>query len=697
MDSPAVTVGERGLLLRTDELPLLSGAMHYFRAPRRSWGRCLDAFTDLGLTCVESYVPWVVHERERGRFDFGEGPRSPQGFERDLGAFLDACAERGLRVILRPGPHINAELTDFGFPARILRDPRCLAVGSRGNPVILPVPPRAFPVPSYASETFHREAATWLKGFGDFVLPWCWPDGPVVAVQLDNELSLFFRTGAYDQDYHPDAVALYRRFLARRHPKLEGTDQLEELEPPRRFDARDREGLARHLDWVAFKEWMVTRALSRLAGALRVTGLDRLVLFHNFVGQRWGAACSLAAAEQVLDLAGLDVYAARRDYAAVKRHALTLCGASRLPFAPELGCGVWPWWFPYTRDDQRHVALGLLMHGVKGFNLYMLVERDRWYGSPVGTDGQRRAEHFEEIRRLVAAVDPRPAGTDPPPGGTDPPPAGTDPTPAGTPPAGTDPPIGGTDPGLWALQRPVMVGIMVVRDYERLCLCSALTDPYPPAVLDLLGVRPEDVAPAEPTPGLQRPVPGDYARVVAAAATALDRLQVPYHHVDSELPTNRLAPYRLLVVPSFAFMDAGLLERLAGWVASGGRLLLAPEIPSLDGTLRPLGVPVPPHVLLGTEHLAQGLAAEVAALGLEPAVRASGEVDLALYSDPDLGDRPRVLFIANRTDEPQEGAVSGLSSGQRAWDALGGRPFDLTRFHLEPFEVRMLRLGDATP
>jgi beta-galactosidase len=682
MDSPAVTVGKRGLRLKTEpELPLLSGAMHYFRVPRRSWPRCLDAFLDLGLTCVESYVPWVVHERERGRFDFGEGPRSPQGFERDLGAFLDACAERGLRVILRPGPHINAELTDFGYPARILGDPRCLAVGSRGNPVILPVPPRAFPVPSYASETFHREAATWLKGFGDFVLPWCWPDGPVVAVQVDNELSLFFRTGAYDQDYHPDAIALYRRFLARRHPEREGTE-LEELEPPRRFDASDRAGLARHLDWVAFKEWMVTRALSRLAGSLRVTGLDRVVLFHNFIAQRWGTPCSLAAAEETLDLAGLDVYAGKRDYAAVKHHALSLAGASRLPFVPELGCGIWPWWFGYTREDQRNVNLGLLMHGVKAFNLYMLVERDRWYGSPVGTDGQRRAEHFEEIRRLVAAVDPRNTGTS---DGTEHQGRGTEP---------------GPELGLWALDRSVEVGILTVRDYERLCLCSALTDPYPPVVLDLLGVGTEDVAPSEPTPGLDRPVAREYARVLAAAAAALDRLQVPYHHVDSELPADRLAPYRLLVVPSFAFIDAGLLERLAGWVASGGRLLLTPEVPGLDAALEPLTAPVPSHVLVGTEHLAERLAEQVEELGLGPAVRATGEVDLAVYHS---GDRARVLFIANRTAEPQEGAVEGLSpeispeisERHRAWDALGGQPFDLGAFHLEPFEVRMLRLREG--
>ena len=67
----------------------------------------------LGLTFVESYVPWGVHETAEGRFDFGEDdPR------KDLGAFLDLAKELGLYVFLRPGPHVNAELPYFGLPRR---------------------------------------------------------------------------------------------------------------------------------------------------------------------------------------------------------------------------------------------------------------------------------------------------------------------------------------------------------------------------------------------------------------------------------------------------------------------------------------------------------------------------------------------------------------------------------------------------
>ena len=234
---------------------------------------------------------------------------------------------------------------------------------------------------------------------------------------------------------------------------------------------------------------------------------------------------------------------------------------------------------------------------------------------------------------------------------------------------------------------------MLVRDYERLSLCTALTDPCPPAFLDLLGLGVPEVCPDEPLPGLSRAVPREYAGVLAAATEALDRLQVPYHLVDSELSAERMAAYRLLVVPGLSFLDAGLVARLSEWAAAGGALVLCPETPTLDATFRPLSPPMPPHDVFAPEDLRPALEAHVERLGLGPQVRAPGaEVDLALYHGPS-DQRPRVLFVANRTGDPQQGAISGLPAGQRAWDALGAAPFDLNGFRLAPFEVRMLRLG----
>ncbi len=130
----ALRLGER-------EVPLRSGAMHYWRLAKEHWRDALRQVKALGLPMVETYVPWGVHEVELRDglpvFDFGD--RDPR---RDLAGFLDLAAEEDLLVFVRPGPHINAELTGFGLPARVLDDPEVQARSPRGNPVVVVFTPK---------------------------------------------------------------------------------------------------------------------------------------------------------------------------------------------------------------------------------------------------------------------------------------------------------------------------------------------------------------------------------------------------------------------------------------------------------------------------------------------------------------------------------------------------------------------------
>lgn len=85
---------------------LLSGALHYFRVHEAQWDHRLSMLRAMGLNCVETYVPWNLHEPRPGRF-------------RDvaaLGRFLDAVRRAGLWAIVRPGPYICAEWENGGLP-----------------------------------------------------------------------------------------------------------------------------------------------------------------------------------------------------------------------------------------------------------------------------------------------------------------------------------------------------------------------------------------------------------------------------------------------------------------------------------------------------------------------------------------------------------------------------------------------------
>ncbi|MEE1754991.1 glycoside hydrolase family 35 protein [Streptomyces sp. SP18CS02] len=103
---PEFTVGDEDFLLDGRPVRLLSGALHYVRVHEEQWGHRLATLRAMGLNCVETYVPWNVHEPEPGCYrDVGA-----------LGRFLDAVAAAGLWAIVRPGPYICAEWENGGLP-----------------------------------------------------------------------------------------------------------------------------------------------------------------------------------------------------------------------------------------------------------------------------------------------------------------------------------------------------------------------------------------------------------------------------------------------------------------------------------------------------------------------------------------------------------------------------------------------------
>ncbi|MCI8287637.1 MAG: beta-galactosidase, partial [Lachnospiraceae bacterium] len=93
---------------------IISGAFHYFRTVPEYWRDRLEKLKNLGCNTVETYVPWNLHEREKGKFCF-EGIL-------DIERFIRLAQELGLYVILRPSPYICAEWEFGGLPGWLLRE-----------------------------------------------------------------------------------------------------------------------------------------------------------------------------------------------------------------------------------------------------------------------------------------------------------------------------------------------------------------------------------------------------------------------------------------------------------------------------------------------------------------------------------------------------------------------------------------------
>lgn len=565
----------------------------------------------MGLRMVETYVPWGVHERSDGSFDFGRfDPRL------DIARFLEEAAEEGLRVFLRPGPHINAELTYFGLPERIVHGPTYQARSGRGNPVTLFFPPRMFATPSYASETFHVEVRAWYAAVANVVRPYLYPAGPIVLLQVDNEAAFYFRDGPYDSDYHPDALSRWSDFLAERYGDLEGLRKahgraypaITSAEAPRRFDAEGPLELPLHLDWAEFRERLITDALIRLRDDLRTLGLSSLPTVHNVALGDLSQPVNIAAIAKEIDLVGLDYYHAARDHRAIKRRTLYLAGTFELPYAPELGAGAPPWFTPLAHRDSLYCALTACAYGLRGFNLYMAVDRDRWYGAPIDVTGRARPE-AADWRTLIETL---------------------------------------SEHRFHELERKVEVGLVVPQEYRRLSRATHLLGGLSPSILEATTGAPTAGC-LQDTLGFEEAIQRAWWTFLSRISDALTRAGVPYVYIDSDAETERLQGLRLVFTPSFALCDPDRWNRLVEAADEEALVVFGPRL----GTLSPSGAAVellPPTrsrtISIPSGEEADALIDELAAeLSLERPFRAQPPpIESAVHEDE---HGPRVLFVMN--------------------------------------------------
>ncbi|HEY2734251.1 MAG TPA: beta-galactosidase, partial [Polyangiales bacterium] len=518
----------RALQLGQQQVPLYSGAVHYFRLKPSAWRPALEGLKSLGLNMVETYVPWGVHELRDGTYDFGQ--YDPQ---KDLAAFLDLAERVGLFAFVRPGPNINAELTYFGLPRRIVFDEACQARSPRGRPLPFIAPPRMFPVPSLASERFFQEVERWYAEAAKVIAPRVWPNGPVVLMQVDNEMAFYFRDAPYDQDHHPDAIAKYIEFLRGRYAELDelnaaqGTefDSWEKVSPPTRcLPDASHAALRRSLDLMSFQEELVASALERMQSSLRAN-LGELPSVHNLPLGEGGLPVTLSRLDRVVDVSGLDYYHQQRHLDAVKQRTLRLVGSVRFPYAPEMGVGAPPWFAPRSDADSVHTLLAACAYGVRGLNLYMAVDRDRWYGAPFDEMGRERP-HARVLRRIIKAL---------------------------------------VRTQFHALTRKVEVGILLPKEYARLSRATHTLGALSPSLLEIAGAGASAACLSAPF-GFAAPIQLAWSDFVARFAEAFTRAGIPYVYVESECEPTLLRDLRVLISPSFEFADATRLARMLDFV-----------------------------------------------------------------------------------------------------------------------------------
>jgi beta-galactosidase len=681
-----------GLEIGGEVVPLYAGSVHYWRLDPRDWRACLEATKALGVRLVDVYIPWGVHETGPGQFELGK--TDPQ---RDVGAFLRMAHEIGLYVIARPGPHINAELTYFGIPERVVWDPSCQARSRSNYPVMLPMLPFAFPVPSYASEAFHDESARWFQALAPELAPLLYPDGPIVMFQVDNEGALYFRDGAYDQDYHPDAIALYRAFLRERYRTIDalqavygknadasadadadtrsdkgagagagtsaddGDLRFSSITPPTRFDAETTAELARHLDWSEFHEHLLATALERFAKALVSAGLGGLPTSHNLPMGQEATPLNAARVTRAVDLVGLDYYylAGPQGRATIARRTSELAvrceGLGAPPFASEMGAGFPPFFPPMEERDSAFTVLAALAYGLRGFNIYMAVERDRWIGAPIDPHGRPRP--FAAFwRKLCGALEATRFHT---------------------------------------LRRRAPVRLLIPRSERRLGRVMNAFGPITGTIFSVIGAGARESC-LEDDLGLGYPLAIEADTFARAFELALDARGVPFAYVGGEDRDVSLEGARWIVCATSGGMNPELFRRLLTAAQGGALITLGPREPALDGAMRALAEPFDISLLRASHpdaplvldddpaaaHAAVARAIEI--LGL-PTFTCDADGIFATVHE-DASGAPRVLFLMNPGASDVVARVTVPGPSQRATDMLDDSTYAERR---GAFEVRM--------
>lgn len=396
-------------------LYLNSGEFHYFRVPQRDWRRRMKLLKEAGGNCIGTYIPWVVHEPEEGRFTFGEQP-----FDQ-LEKFLQMAADMNLYVLARPGPYQYSELLYVGLPHWLPSNyPGILSRNHDGTP-------HRFFAASYVHPVFLEKAKRWFDAVCPILARYdVSHGGPIAFTQIDNEMiGIHIWFGGLD--YNPEAMEFgkpdgrFARFLRKRYGDVAAMNRATGLtcatfadaHPPAPGGPTTPTELRRRRDYLEFYLSTVAEYSVTLAGWLRRHGIATPIV-HNSASPTLHSIFdeTLKALGDDFILGADHYYTLSQDWPQnnptpqyarkifASNEALRVRGFPPTIF--ELPGGSLSDWPPITGTDASACYMTNLALGMKGHNYYIFTGGKNPpgmgatgeiydYGAPIGAQGEKRA------------------------------------------------------------------------------------------------------------------------------------------------------------------------------------------------------------------------------------------------------------------------------------------------------------------
>ncbi len=392
---------ERSFIVGREELAPLSVEMHYFRVPKRYWSICFERIKRAGFRIISTQIPWNVHEVADGRFDF-------VGFDeptRDLTVFLELAREFGFKVVIRPGPWLEAEWTGHGLPKYLLNHRELLAQDVEGVPHMADSTAGETPghVPSYLHPVYISAVKRYFQALSEVIRNYVYPRGPVFMIELDSRPFLGGHGPYRIGDHNPAALEYLPDFLTAVYPG--GIKELNavyrtrfkdfsQVAPPTEKDAiKKPEQLVPWMDWLGFQASIIDRYVQLLQEIWVSLEAEPFFVYEMGHHGPYSLPLSDRSGEDPAVLPAITVDWATDFYETMFR-LRTLAGLSPFPLTLRFACGhyssepdIASRYAKVEEEQTRFLMISALASGMKMLNAYMFINRDRWYGGAVGIDG----------------------------------------------------------------------------------------------------------------------------------------------------------------------------------------------------------------------------------------------------------------------------------------------------------------------
>ncbi|MBP7844189.1 MAG: beta-galactosidase [Proteobacteria bacterium] len=398
------------------------------------WNKALDRMVEAGMNSICFYIPWDFHEYAEGQFDFtGTADEDHDGRpdypSRDLITFFKLIQEHGInKIMVRPGPYINAEWGPLGFGAIPLwfhnKYPNSHMKNAQGQSAKLY---------DYHNADLQRHTQIWFKTLYDQVLKnYVGRGRPIFAFQIDNETNFMWQS-IYNIDYSKANVDRYRSFLQSRY--LFNLDTLNktyglQLKSWQELEAPVKKGLnvAQDHDWYDFQDFSIFHYLRKIQGYWRDLGVtQREVLFT--LAESYNAAGEGLIPNPTLrnhpstGMMTVNLYPKTYEPGSNPLLNNSFKADHDVRFAddgndayfvnyeknewvlgPEIQGG---WWkgTPVSPEARRQTYLTTLGHGLKALFVYYFTEGDNWFGTYEKTQVKKLYDQLRSTSKYKSIPD----------------------------------------------------------------------------------------------------------------------------------------------------------------------------------------------------------------------------------------------------------------------------------------------------